>query len=70
MKAEEFVKQHYPKAIAFPMIDNLRRQTSYVIVKGTVGLEIFENYGATTASKAWTNAKKDLLKTHNNIQYY
>ena len=68
MKAIDFVKTHYPNATAFPSIDNGRRQTSYVILKHgafrdwtEVGLEIFPNEGATTASKAWSNAKKQIL---------
>lgn len=61
MKAEAFVKQQYPEAYAYPMIDNWRRRTSYVIIKGIKGLEIFPNEGAKTASKAWTNAKKHLI---------
>lgn len=63
MKAKDFVKQKFPEAIAFPMIDNAREQTSYVILKGTTyGLEYITNEGATTASKAWTDAKKFLIK--------
>lgn len=63
MKAIEFVKLKYPNALAFPSIDNYRRQTSYVIIKDytTGSNEIFPNEGATTASKAWTNAKKHII---------
>ena len=60
MRAIDFVKSHYPDAIVYAMIDNKRRQTSYVILKAP--FEIFTNEGATTASKAWTNAKKEILK--------
>ena len=63
MKAKDFVLGHYSNAYAYGMIDNARRQTSTVIVKGVTGLEIFPNEGATNASKAWTNAKKEILKT-------
>ena len=69
MKAKDFVKSRYPCATAFPMIDNARMQTSYVILKYgefeswmETGLEIFTNEGATTESKAWTNAKKEITK--------
>lgn len=70
MKAKEFVLSRYPNATAFPSIDNHRRQTSYVILKyGTYqqnvvsgNFEIFTNEGATNASKAWTNAKKEIIK--------
>jgi hypothetical protein len=66
MKAKEFVMSKYPKAFAFPMIDNPKGQTSYVIVKGEDHfLEILPNEGATTASKAWTNAKNFLIKQEN-----
>jgi len=75
MKAKDFVLLHYPNAAAFPSIDNHRMQTSYVILKhgtyrehhdsGNFNMEIFTNEGATTASKAWTNAKKEILKTNN-----
>lgn len=61
MSDKEYVKGKYPKAEAFPMIDNERGRTSYVIFKGgDFALEIFPNEGASTASKAWTNAKKYL----------
>lgn len=69
MKAKDFVKSKYPCAASFPMIDNAREQTSYVILKYgefgnwmKTGLEIFPNEGATTESKAWTNAKKEIIK--------
>lgn len=64
MKAKDFVKEKYPDAFAFPMIDNRRRQKSYVILKGAAeyGLEFITNEGATTASKAWTDAKKFIIK--------
>ena len=69
MKAIDFVKSKYPNATSFPMIDNRRMQTSYVILKygsfsdwPTVGLEMFNNEGSKTASKAWTNAKREILK--------
>jgi len=72
MKAKDFVLSKYPHAVAFPSIDNRRRQTSYVILKhgsykehhdaGAFNMEIFTNEGATTSSKAWTNAKKEILK--------
>ena len=61
MKGKDFVLSHYPKAFTWGMIDNARRQTSTVVIKGNNGLEIFPNEGATNASKAWTNAKKALL---------
>ena len=61
MKAKEFVKSKYPKAFAFSMIDNLRGRNSYVILKALGNLEIFNNEGATTESKAWTNAKKQII---------
>lgn len=62
MKAKDFVLEKYHGAIAFPMIDNARRQTSYVILKGQgYGMQYITNDGATTASKAWTDAKKFLL---------
>jgi hypothetical protein len=74
MKAIDFVRSKYPKASAFHMIDNRRRQMRYVILKhGTfqdwtiVGTEIFPNEGARTASKAWTNAKKEILKSENKL---
>lgn len=60
MKAKDFVLGKYPNAYPCGMIDNARRQTSTVIVKGNHGLEIFPNEGATNASKAWTNAKKHI----------
>ena len=60
MTAKEFVKSKFPSSFSFTMIDNERRQNSYVIIKGIGGLDIFPNEGATTASKAWTNAKKHL----------
>lgn len=64
MKAIDFVKSRYPNARYFPMIDNRRMQTSYVILKGPeYGLEIITNEGATTTSKAWTDAKKYILET-------
>jgi hypothetical protein len=62
MKAIDFVKQKYPNAFSYPMIDNARRQTSYVIVKGNFGTEFITNEGAKTASKAWTDAKKFILE--------
>jgi hypothetical protein len=62
MKAKDFVLSKYPKAFSYGMIDNARRQSSTVIVKGNFGAEIFPNEGAINASKAWTNAKKYLLK--------
>jgi hypothetical protein len=61
MKAIDFVKQKYPEAFPFPMIDNPRRQTSYVIIKGLRGIRATEyivNNGARNASKAWTDARK------------
>ena len=63
MKAKDLVLKHYPDAFAMPIIDNARRRTTYVIVKGSVALDIFPNEGAATAGKAWTNAKKALLNT-------
>lgn len=63
MKAKDFVLSHYPKAFTFPMIDNYRRQTSYVVVKGDFGTFYITNEGARTASKAWTDAKK-YIKEH------
>lgn len=65
MRAIDFVKSKYPDALSFPMIDNHRGQTSYVILKGAqqYGFEIITNEGATTASKAWTDAKKYILET-------
>lgn len=72
MKAKDFVKHKYPNANHFPMIDNRRMQTSYVILKHgrfedwpTIGLDIFPNEGAETPSKAWTNAKKYILENEN-----
>lgn len=64
MKAKYFVLQKYPNACHFRMIDNPRRQTSSVIIKDyTKGdLKIFENHGAENESKAWTNAKRQILK--------
>ena len=62
MKAIDFVKNKFPNAVSFPMIDNYRGRTSYVIIKGLGSLEIFPNEGAKTASQAWTNAKKYLQK--------
>lgn len=71
MKAKNFVLSRYPNATAFPMIDNRRGQTSYVIIKHgafedfpKIDLEIFSNEGAETASKAWTNAKKEILSNN------
>jgi hypothetical protein len=61
MKAKDFVLSQYPKAFPYRMIDNARRQTSVVIVKGNNGLEIFPNNGATTESNAWVNAKNSLI---------
>lgn len=63
MKAKDFVLSKYPNAYTIGTIDNPRRQTSTVVIKGDNGLEIFPNEGATTASKAWTNAKKSILTT-------
>lgn len=69
MRAKDFVLSKYPGACAFPMIDNLRRQTLYVILKGVGhGLEYITNEGATTASKAWTDAKKYLQKEESTIE--
>lgn len=68
MKAKEFVLSKYPNATPFPMIDNRREQTSYVILKhgaystfSETGLDIFQNKGAKTASKAWANAKNEIF---------
>lgn len=61
MKAKDFVLSKFPNAFPYGMIDNARRQTSVVIVKGDNGNEIFPNEGARNASKAWTNAKKYIL---------
>lgn len=65
MKAKDFVLQKFPDAYAYPMIDNYRRRTSYIIMNGAkwdgVNAIMFPNEGATTASKAWTNAKKHIL---------
>ena len=67
MKAIDFVKERFPNATAFSMIDNARGRNSYVVLKHgsfkdnmTNGgnFEIFPNEGAATANKAWTNAKK------------
>lgn len=67
MKAIDFVKSRFPGAHNFAMIDNPRLQTSQVILKGMAfELEIFPNEGATTASKAWTNAKNHILETEKN----
>lgn len=63
MKAIDFVKQTYPHAKVTTMIDNANRQTSYVILKGEFGLEIFPNQAATTPGKAWTNAKKYIINS-------
>lgn len=65
MKAKDFVLSKFPKAFSYGMIDNERRQTSTVIVKGIAGFEIFPNEGATNASKAWTNAKKHIINAPN-----
>lgn len=66
MKAKEFVRAKYPESWAVPMIDNPRHQTSYVILKGgKFGLEIITNEGATTSSKAWTDAKKYIIENEN-----
>ena len=66
MKAIDFVISKYPQAIAYSSIDNKRRRNSYVILKqGTLFGEIFPNLGATTANKAWTNAKKHILEQSN-----
>lgn len=62
MTAKDFVLSKYPEAFSFPMIDNKRDQTSYVILKGrNHGLEYITNEGARTSSKAWTDAKKFIL---------
>ncbi len=60
MKAKDSVKLKYPNAFSHPMIDNLRQQTSYVILKGDGTAEFIVNTGAKTASKAWTDAKRYL----------
>lgn len=62
MKAKEFVRSKYPESQQYPMIDNYRKQTSYVIIKASGSMDIFTNEGAKTASKAWVNAKKEILK--------
>jgi len=61
MKSKDFVLSHYPNAYTYGMIDNARRQTSTVVIKGNLGTEIFPNEGARNASKAWTNAKKAII---------
>lgn len=66
MKAKDFVRSKYPNSQQFPMIDNQRRQTSYVIIKELGSMNIFTNEGATTAYKAWTNAKNEILKDDKN----
>ena len=64
MKAKEYVLIKYPNSFAYPMIDNARNQTSYVIIESyKAGLGIFPNEGAKTASKAWTNAMKHIKLT-------
>lgn len=77
MKAKDFVLSKFPNATSFPSIDNRRQQTSYVILKhgsfqenylsGNFNMEIFTNEGTTTASKAWTNAKKEILQLEQDI---
>jgi delta-aminolevulinic acid dehydratase/porphobilinogen synthase len=62
MKAKDFVLSKYPNAGYFPMIDNRRRQTSYVICNMDGSGEFIINNGARTASKAWTDAKKAILE--------
>lgn len=61
MTSKQFVRNKYPTSIQFPVIDNHRKQTSYVIIKQIGDTDILPNRGATTASKAWTNARKDIV---------
>jgi hypothetical protein len=67
MTSEQYVKQFFPDARAFPMIDNIRRQTSYVILKFSTSFEIFPNLGSRTPSNAWVNAKKHLIENNYKI---
>lgn len=62
MKAKDFVLSKYQNAFTYGMIDNARRQTSTVVVKGNSS-GIFPNKGAKNASKAWTNAKKYIIQS-------
>lgn len=68
MTAKDFVKNIFPKAFSMPIIDNARRQTSFVIIKNDGSHEFIVNNGATHSSKAWTDAKKEIIKNNNNTQ--
>lgn len=66
MTSKEFVLSKYPTAVVFcNRYDNRARCTTYWILDSTKGLNgvLFYAPNNTTPSKAWVNAKKQILET-------